>query len=272
MQSSIILSDVSDHLPVATLVDLVFRAPKIPKYIFKRQHASDAIDQFKLSLNSVDWKDVTNLCASDNPDAAYNSFIHTYFMLYDNYFPVRKIRCDTKNYPKQPWITKALIKSCNAISKLYKTYICNPTSKNENTYITYRNKLKSLLRRAEKDHYAATLFSCQYNLNKTWKIIKNLINKPKTDCIHDKVVSGDVNVANAFNEYFVNIGSELAHKIPSCNVDFKKYFVRSFSNSFAMFYADVNEVISVCSTLNQKKSVGYDNISSDIAIKSISNI
>lgn len=149
---------------------------------------------------------------------------------------------------------------------------------NKSAFILYRNKLKSLLRRAEKEYYTEKISSCQKNLNETWKIIKRLINSPKADStpntftVNGSTVSGNENVANAFNQFFVNIGSQLARKITPSSVDFKTYLSHSFKHSFGLYFTDQNELVSICSTLKQKDSTGHDGISSSIIKKSMVNI
>ncbi len=278
VHSSIIFSDISDHLPVAIVVDLKVRNPKGPKFIYKRHFTVGATDQFNIALNGVNWEDVIKYCVSNDPEEAYNNFILIYTRLYDKYFPVRKIRCSSKNYPKQPWITKGLIKSCKKKSTLYKKYLCEPTVGNKYIFTVYRNKLKSLLRRAEKDYYTNKIVSCQYNLSSTWKIIRSLLNKSKAEPIPNTFISngstvvGNENVANAFNNYFINISSKLASNIPQSNKDFKSYFLRTFSNSFGLYYTDQSELLSICNNLQVKNSTGHDNVSSTIVKKTMLNI
>ena len=122
------------------------------------------------------------------------------------------------------------------------------------------------------------IINYQHDLNKTWKVIKNLLIKFKKDVIpnifewNGNSIDDNENVANAFNHYFTNIGSELASKIPSSNRDFNTYFPRSFNSSFGLFNTDQTGILSIYSNLNVKNSTGYDNIPSNIAKESIRNI
>jgi len=100
----------------------------------------EAKTQFNSALTTINWKDVIRSCDNNDPEEAYNNFTCIYTRLYDKYFPIKRIHCYSKNYPKKPWITRALIKSCK------------------------RNKLKSLLRQAEKGYYSDKIINCQHNL------------------------------------------------------------------------------------------------------------
>ena len=66
-------------------------------------------------------------------------------------------------------------------------------------------------------------------IKKTWKIINSLLgknNKPNDNVIDDTTVSDANHIANEFNNYFINIGSNLgsecsatARNINSCSLN-----------------------------------------------------
>ena len=70
---------------------------------------------------------------------------------------------------------------------MYKKYIKFQTSQNKKTYNAYNNKLKSILRKTEKEHYQQCLAKCTDNLKKTWMIIKDVLDKNKSTKIHDNL-------------------------------------------------------------------------------------
>ena len=90
----------------------------------------------------------------------------------------------------------------------------------ENKYKDYRNRLNTLLRVAEKDHYANLFEENKSNLRNSWRILQEVINKKKKSKLSSKfIVDGkcitDKNdIANKFNSFFVNIGPNLPKKIP----------------------------------------------------------
>ena len=52
-----------------------------------------------------------------------------------------------------------------------------PTKENELKYKQYRNTLNHVLRKTERDHFQQLLTQYKSNLSKTWKVLKNIINK-----------------------------------------------------------------------------------------------
>jgi hypothetical protein len=124
---------------------------------------------------TTDWTDINEICTSGNLNLAYEEFLNRFSNLYQKCFPISKIKNSKRNMPKNEWITPALIKSCHKKSKLYREYKGSPTLPNRTKFITYRNKLKSLLSVAEINYYSNLFLSCEHDLKRTWTHIKTLL-------------------------------------------------------------------------------------------------
>ena len=64
-------------------------------------------------------------------------------------------------------------------NKLYKQYKNTRNIEHELQYKQYRNKLNKLLFEAEKEHFETLLNENKSNLNKSWRVLKDVINKRK---------------------------------------------------------------------------------------------
>ena len=96
--------------------------------------------------------------------------------MYDRAFPLTICKNTGWNKPRQPWMTTALLKSCKKKSRLYKKYLANPTNHNKQIFTRYRNKFKAVRLESESRYYSDRFTECSNNLNKTWKIIKQILN------------------------------------------------------------------------------------------------
>ena len=113
---------------------------------------------------------------------------------------------------------KFLLKSIKTNHVLYKLSITKPTKINQVTYKNPNNKLNSIKRKAERDHYRNQLEINTSDMKKSWKIMKTVIgNKRKTIKkkalfnINNKTIDSELlQIANEFNNYFVSIGLKLA--------------------------------------------------------------
>ena len=93
-----------------------------------------------------------------------------------------------------------------------------------------RNKLNSLLKCAEKQYIADLLDSNKSNLKKTWNIMKHIVNRKKTQKLQEKfkmsdntITSDKTVIAENFNDFFVNIGNNLAKRIPNVSTSPGRY-------------------------------------------------
>ena len=145
------------------------------------------------------------------------------------------LSCDegkTQYRNRLPWITEGLKLSIKHKNKLYCTSLKHSTEYNINTYKNYRNKLTSLLKIEENNFYQNQITNNKSNLRKVWAIIKNVINKNKSKKKSDQFISNNKKItnpseiANGFNDYFVNIGPTLAAKITSEGLFFIKVSCR----------------------------------------------
>ena len=106
----------------------------------------------------------------------------------------------------------------------------NTKTKLYNDYKTLRNEL-TLLKRNNKLEYYKQYF--EINKKKTaalWKGIRSLVTiKPsnKTDNSfldsNGELTTDPLKIANCFNEYFVNVGSNVENKIPHSNISYSHY-------------------------------------------------
>ena len=84
-------------------------------------------------------------------------------------------------------------------------------------YKMSRNKVNVALRRAKCAYYRSKIASLNNNPKRAWKTINNLLGRSCNDTVinelkinNDSITSPEEEMADAFNEYFVQIGSNLA--------------------------------------------------------------
>jgi len=132
--------------------------------------------------------------------------------------------------------------------------------------VTYKKKLEHLLNVSEKNFYFEKIKLLSGNLRKTWKLIGDLTGKVQRENLTESFIVDGVTVTDKhiivekLNEYFVNIGSQLAASIQPSPLHFSNYLKKTYMNSFAFFPTNASEVTNVISDLKNKLSFGVDNI------------
>ena len=99
------------------------------------------------NMNNKNWG---NLYIINNN--AQNSFTAFYDFFLENIFPEKSIEIKYKN--RHSWMPISLLKSIKTNHVLYKLSITKPTKINQATYKNNNNKLNSIKRKAERDHYS----------------------------------------------------------------------------------------------------------------------
>ena len=101
-----------------------------------------------------DWSDFITHCQTEvNSDILYNSFLETVNLAYNAAFPLKTLKISKKQQSSSPWMTKLLIRSCKTKSQLLVTSKKLGTDESRNKFTAYRNKLKKVIKAAEKMYY-----------------------------------------------------------------------------------------------------------------------
>jgi hypothetical protein len=141
-------------------------------------------------------------------------------------------------------MTRCILKSVRNKNKLYKSFLNNPDNRNRQKYIKYKNKLNHIIKLSKKTYYEEQLIKHKQNPKMMWKTLNELLNKPTKNTKLSKTFleSNSSNtiieaeeIANKFNDYFTNIGPNMAKKI-KCNDhdNFEKYLKGSYQSRFSL--------------------------------------
>jgi hypothetical protein len=178
-----------------------------------------------------------------------------------------KINIRYKN--RKPWLSDGLKKSIKIKNNLYVKQLKNGGIEHKERYKQYRNKLNHLLRMAEKRHITQLLEKYRFNMKKTWSVMKDIINKNNKppDCTvfkqNDKLVTDKVDICNAFNDFFINVGSTLDKKIPHSHTNPLDFMAGNFPESLFLKPVNQNELILIINKMKSHSSPGWDDITSD---------
>ena len=274
LDPSIIYSDISDHLPVFVRTSSIAVRDSGYKVVTKRIFSTEKKLYFQHCLQSCDW----NLClagSSDDVNSMYTAFLQKFQSIFNACFPLTKTRVSQKNTPRKPWMTFGLVKSCRHKERLYKQFIKNPNDLNKQKYTRYRNKLNTVLHKAEQNYYAVKFDVYKSDIKQTWNIIRQALSKNSMETITDafkvnnSTITDKTTIVNKFNDYFVNIGPSLASKIPNSTKNYATYLKGNYKNSFALLPTTEEEVISTVNKMIPKCSSGFDEVSTDILKQSI---
>ena len=124
-------------------------------------------------------------------------------------------------------MTKGILNSINTKNALYKILIqTSPTNEDvhsrlKSEYTEYRAKLRKSIREAKRLYYLRLFAIYKNDIQKTWIVINNTLNNNSRNSrqsefiVNNNKLTNPGDIANAFNDYFINIGRQLSDKIQS---------------------------------------------------------
>ena len=223
-------------------------------------------------ITNIDWGDT--VLSSDDPQESFTSFHSTLCRLHNVCFPLQKIKVGYKT--RKPWISDELKSSIEIKNRLY--YQSRRNKSKHSSYIRYRNYVNKQLHDAERNHYHNLLIKHKNNLCKSWKIIKEVINKNKKSAmlpneflINEVPVQNKQQIADAFNKFYVNIGPSLNRKNKENNSSPMEYMKSPNPNTILLSQVTDKEVKDIVLSL-KVCSPGWDLINSKIIADSIENL
>ena len=255
---------LSDHLPNFTFIDI--SAPTINNRPFVRQFSVTQANLFTESLQSeAPLIEDRDLIEANN---SYNIFSENYLRLFNKYFPFKQI--SRKQFKDKPYITAGLKISIRTKNKLYQKYLKNKSPENEASWKNFRNRLNTCIKRAEERYYSEILKSNQSNSTNLWKTFGKILNKKKIKhkrnyslIFNNRTITDTQEIVEIFNNFFCEIGNNLASKFPSNNnSEYKKYLKDPALQTMYLYKTNVKEITETIKRLKNTHSSGHDEFSS----------
>ena len=201
-----------------------------------------------------------------------NQFLY-FFLSYDSSNTRMKHDFEVQTRPRSSFSTpltnvwtflsNSIIKSIRK-KRLYKKFLCHPTSKNERKYKVYKNKLNHIIKIAKTKHYEEKLLKYKNKTKLIWPTLNEIMNRtthkhnllPKefSENNPEDIIKNPQEIANKFNEYFNNVGPGIANRLPTTNKAFNEYLSNKCRNSFFIKPVTKFEVETEIKNLNSQKS------------------
>ena len=266
-ESGILISDISDHLPVFYIRHCESNNIS-PQYVKSRKVNHITIPKFQTLLAETSWNDVIN---ENRPEYAYQHFFDIINRYMDEAFPVQTIKMCNKKMSFHPWITPGILISRKTKQKLLALKIRKPTLENINKYKMFLSIYNKILRRAKHLYYDTKFKEYSNDMKKSWGLIREVTGRQKyRSNIPDffrcggNTISGSKNIANGFNDFFSSIGPELANQIKSDGNSFSEYLGKKNDNNFTFRRVSPNLILEIAEKMKSKSSCGPDGISTKL--------
>ena len=262
VKAGILFNDMTDHLPIFAFLSIqgIWQGSQRPKV---RIFSDTNIEKFKDRIANINWNHLLNHeCGNINCSEFYN-YIEE---IYSDSFPL--VYVSRKRRKDKPWITKGILTSIRHRNKLYRRSIEKPSDFNSVRYKEYRRILHSCLKGAEGNYYQQLLNDRGNSAKNLWKHFGPILNGSKKHRSHisslqmdGRKITNNQAIADAFNDFFSNVGSNLDRNIGKHNTCFRQYLKDKVTSSF--YFAPIleSDVKEEMLRLKVNKASGPDNIS-----------
>ena len=131
----------------------------------------------------------------------------------------------------------------------------------------YNNLFEKMKKQSKKLYLQNKLKISENDIKNTWKIMKSVTGRsrvqndsfPKSLSIDNEEITDKKSIAEKFNSFFVNTGTNLAAKIPHSTTNFESY-LPNITTIFRENCLTEEEFKNAFFSLKTNKSPGYDNI------------
>ena len=273
--SSVVNCSVADHLGILT----VSNQNILKKVIQNDSKLFSVIDSDLLSekLNKVDWNKWIAKRMNLNTDETFASF-HRLVSKFLKEATVMKKRTNNKYVPRNPWITFETLSIKKEADKYRKKFLKSNSAYHFNKSNELYKFYKSQIRKNKNDYYLDKFRMAGKDSKKIWQLINQALGRnlessssstiPKLSFAGQTIEDPKVAV-ECFNNYFKNVASNIADKIPKPQVDFSEFLnlnTRTFE-SLSLKPISQDDVLKVINSLKPKNSSGFDNISNSLIKK-----
>ena len=275
--SAVILCDLSDHLPYFTCFEYTSSKQYTNRHITYSIQHENAICQLKNFLNSQLIENKLISDRNNDPNYNYEQLHITIQQGLDKFMPLKTRKFSRYKHKISQWITPAIIRSIKFRDKLYKKIkLMSPDNPlHQQLFInlkTYNKILKKIIREAKKVYYESLFSKFKNDIKNTWMTIKTLISSSidknkMPDCfnVNNKIITDSHEIAEEFNNFFINIGPKLASQIPQYNdLTFQSYLNSPCRTTLNFNPVQQEDVTKIINELKSKSSFGFDRLSTKL--------
>ena len=153
ISSSIIFSNISDHVPCTVNLGISEHTTKQQKYVRTRVINDTAINNFRSRKTEIDMSLLLNANLATDPNTHYDKFEKKIITkTYDKLFPEKHVKFNKYKHKRSNWITSCILKSIEFRYKLYKRLkMCSPDNGEYSVCIENIQRLLKSLHKSRKE-------------------------------------------------------------------------------------------------------------------------
>ena len=220
-------------------------------------------NSFRDDVSIQQWRQDTN-----DPNLLTYDLVRKLDGCAERHAPTQKLTPKEIKLTLKPWITPDIQNLIKLRDRLFERKKRQPENDHvREVYNRVRNRVSRQLEKSKKQHYESYFDEMNSNIKKTWEGIRKIVNVKKSTKfsishlnVNGKIVDEPVDIANNFNNFFVNVGPETDKTVPRIPNQSPNQFLKN-RNQFDFIVAHISEedIIDIIVAL-PKKSIGPHSI------------
>ena len=176
--------------------------------------------------------------------------------------------------PINQWKTQGIAISLKSANKQYRQYSKDKSNITlRESYKQCQNILDRVIRKSKDSYYSTKITSAGTDGRQLWSIINEVIDRkqskhkmPDSFKVKNEIISGGKNIANAFNEYFASIGTDMANSLSSED-SFQEFSSFYTEDIFHIEQVGQGRVSKIMAGQKPKLSCGIDTINNKVLFR-----
>ena len=277
--SGILTNQISDHQACFTCINNSQQI-KQDKYTTIKKIPHNFHDLIKADIQQLNLPNMMNSDTNIDPTNNCNLLTQCLTESINKHTFTKRVKFNKHRHRKSPWMTTDTMQSIKYHDNLHLKWKRAPLNSPEKQDLklninTYTKIIKRNIRSAKADYYARTFHQFLKDPKKTWKTINDHLNRHSTKNKQiaylntpTSKIENPTSISNTLNDFFVNIGRDLAATINTSDNEYKQYLHSSTSPTFNFEQITPQTVKKIIESLHSKTSSASDNINT-ILIKAL---
>lgn len=234
-----------------------------------KKRSKNVLDMPEL-IKSLDQEDWGNVYSETDPNLAYNDFIKILKSYLNAH--TKCVILKRKDMKIKPWMSYELIEKINCKKKVYKKLKKHPDNVEVKKHFKMISKeIKVLVAKTKEEYYLSKFDEVGCDMKKSWQLVDEItsysskrIESTNMLIINGNTITDSYDIAENFNNYFVNIASELRENnvIPD---DF--HYSHHIDKSCYLNPITAHELCMIVASMQNKSSKDIDGLS-NVIVKS----
>ena len=230
--------------------------------IIQRDYSKFSTESFRDDVSIQNWN-----YSHENAHDLFKDFFNKLEGSVNRHAPMKKLTPKEIRLKNKPWITIDIQKMIKIRNKVFARKKRQPNNENcKRLYNLLRNRVNREIKKSKKQYYTEFFEGNLNNIKKTWEGIRKIVNIKKMSSktsqlnIGGKVIDDDKELANKFNDFFVNVGPNTENSIPKVPTIFPSSFLKNRNQiNFVIAHVSNEEILDIINSL-ENKSTGPSSI------------